>query len=180
MFIGRMQELNTLNRLYASDKFEFVVIYGRRRVGKTALINEFIGDKKAIYFIGVESNAKQNLEKFSQRIIECNTGISASTSFASFQAALEYVFQIAEKERIILAIDEYPYVARSSKSLASTLQLLIDKYKDRSKLMLISSSQPISQIAGNLYFASSSHFSETFRKVTGKTPQQYRAENKQF
>lgn len=137
MFIGRMQELNTLNRLYASDKFEFAVIYGRRRVGKTALINEFIGDKKAIYFIGVESNAKQNLENFSQRIIECNTGISASTSFASFQAALEYVFQMAEKERIILAIDEYPYVARSSKSLASTLQLLIDKYKDTSKLMLI-------------------------------------------
>ena len=137
MFIGREQELNTLNRLYASDKFEFAVIYGRRRVGKTALINEFIGDKKAIYFIGVESNAKQNLENFSQRIIECNTGISASTSFASFQAALEYVFQMAEKERIILAIDEYPYVARSSKSLASTLQLLIDKYKDTSKLMLI-------------------------------------------
>lgn len=137
MFIGRTQELNTLNRLYASDKFEFAVIYGRRRVGKTALINEFIGDKKAIYFIGVESNAKQNLENFSQRIIECNTGISASTSFASFQAALEYVFQMAEKERIILAIDEYPYVARSSKSLASTLQLLIDKYKDTSKLMLI-------------------------------------------
>lgn len=137
MFIGRAQELNTLNRLYASDKFEFAVIYGRRRVGKTALINEFIGNKKAIYFIGVESNAKQNLENFSQRIIECNTGISASTSFASFQAALEYVFQMAETERIILAIDEYPYVARSSKSLASTLQLLIDKYKDTSKLMLI-------------------------------------------
>ena len=65
MFIGRTQELNTLNRLYASDKFEFAVIYGRRRVGKTALISEFIDDKKAIYFIGVESNAKQNLENFS-------------------------------------------------------------------------------------------------------------------
>lgn len=137
MFIGRVQELNTLNRLYASDKFEFAVIYGRRRVGKTALINEFIGKKKVIYFTGVESNAKQNLENFSQSIIECSTGIPASTSFASFQAALEYVFHLAEKERIILAIDEYPYVARSSKSLSSTLQLLIDKNKDTSKLMLI-------------------------------------------
>ena len=137
MFIGRTQELNTLNRLYASDKFEFAVIYGRRRVGKTALINEFIVDKKAIYFIGVESNAKQNLENFSQSIIEFNTGIQTNTSFTSFQAALEFVFQLAEKERIILAIDEYPYVARSSKSLASTLQLLIDKHKDTSKLMLI-------------------------------------------
>ena len=137
MFIGRTQELNTLNRLYRSEKFEFAVIYGRRRVGKTALINEFIGDKKAIYFIGVESNAKQNLENFSQSIIECSTGIPADTSFASFQAALEYVFRMAEKERIILAIDEYPYVARASRSLASTLQLMIDKYKDKSKLMLI-------------------------------------------
>ena len=137
MFIGRERELDALNKLYKSNKFEFAVIYGRRRVGKTALINEFIGDKKAIYFMGVESNAKQNLENFSKSIMEFASGIETESSFLSFQAALEYVFKLAEKERIILAIDEYPYVARSSKSLASTLQLLIDKYKDTSKLMLI-------------------------------------------
>ena len=57
--------------------------------------------------------------------------------FCHFKLLLEYVFKLAEKKRLILAIDEYPYVARSSKSLASTLQLLIDKYKDTSKLMLI-------------------------------------------
>lgn len=137
MFIGRERELDALNKLYKSNKFEFAVIYGRRRVGKTALINEFIGDKKAIYFMGVESNAKQNLENFSKSIMEFASGIETESSFLSFQAALEYVFKLAENERIILAIDEYPYVARSSKSLASTLQLLIDKYKDTSKLMLI-------------------------------------------
>ena len=54
MFIGRNKELDALNRLYQSDKFEFVVIYGRRRVGKTALINHFIDDKTAIYFMGRE------------------------------------------------------------------------------------------------------------------------------
>ena len=137
MFIGRERELATLNKLYASDKFEFVVIYGRRRVGKTALITQFIEDKNAIYFMGVESNAKQNLENFSKSIIGYQTGIDTDTSFMSFQAALEHVFKLSEKERIILAIDEYPYVARSSKSLASTIQLLIDRYKDSSKLMLI-------------------------------------------
>ena len=137
MFIGRDRELATLNKLYKSNKFEFTVIYGRRRVGKTALINQFIEGKNAIYFMGVESNAKQNLENFSKSIIEYNTGIETETSFLSFQVALEYVFKLSEKERLILAIDEYPYVARSSKSLASTLQLLIDKYKDSSKLMLI-------------------------------------------
>ena len=137
MFIGRQRELDELNKRYNSNKFEFMVIYGRRRVGKTALINEFIGDKKSIYFMGVESNAKQNLENFSKSILEFTSGIETESSFLSFQAALEYVFRLAEKERIILAIDEYPYVARSSKSLASTLQLMIDKYKDTSKLMLI-------------------------------------------
>ncbi|MDY4588716.1 MAG: ATP-binding protein [Oscillospiraceae bacterium] len=137
MFIGRDRELSTLDKLYASGKFEFAVIYGRRRVGKTALISRFIDGKKAIYFMGVESNSRQNLENLSKSIIEFSSGIEVETSFHSFQAALEYVFRLAEKERIILAIDEYPYVARSEKSLASTLQLLIDKYRNNSKLMLI-------------------------------------------
>lgn len=137
MFIGREKELTALNNLYESDKFEFVVIYGRRRVGKTALINQFIDDKKSIYFMGVESNSKQNLENFSKSIIEFSTGLTSALTFHSFQRALEYVFKLSENERIILAIDEYPYVARSSKSLASTIQLLIDKFKDNSKLMLI-------------------------------------------
>lgn len=137
MFIGRERELKALEKLYASNKFEFAVIYGRRRVGKTALINQFINGKKAVYFMGVESNAKQNLENFSRSIFEYSSGIEMENSFLSFQAALEYVFKLAENERLILAIDEYPYVARSSKSLASTLQLLIDKYKETSKLMLI-------------------------------------------
>lgn len=128
MFIGREREIASLERLYRSDQFEFAVIYGRRRVGKTALITQFIGDKRAIYFMGVESNVAQNLENFSKSIIEFETGIQSDTTFVSFQAALEHVFELAEKERLILVIDEYPYVARSSKSLASTLQLLIDRY----------------------------------------------------
>lgn len=136
MFIGRVRELRALEQLYKSDKFEFAVLYGRRRVGKTALLTRFIRDKRAIYFMGVESNAKQNLENFSKSILEY-TSMEAETSFLSFQSALEYVFRLAEQERVILVIDEYPYVARSSKSLASTLQLLIDKNKDTSKLMLI-------------------------------------------
>ena len=106
MFIGRERELATLNKLYESDKFEFVVIYGRRRVGKTALISHFIEDKNAIYFMGVESNAKQNLENFSKSIMSYHTGMEVETSFLSFQAALEYVFKLSEKERIILAIEK--------------------------------------------------------------------------
>lgn len=137
MFIGRENELNTLNRLYNSDKFEFTVIYGRRRVGKTALINEFVKNKDNIFFTGVETNAKQNLDNFSRCIMEYNTGIASGASFNNFQMALEHVFELAKTKRVVLVIDEYPYVARASKSLASTLQLLIDKNKDTSKLFLI-------------------------------------------
>ncbi|MGN1062611.1 MAG: ATP-binding protein, partial [Candidatus Scatosoma sp.] len=137
MFIGREKELKVLNDLHDSDKFEFAVIYGRRRVGKTAIINEFIKGKKAIYFIGVESNSKQNLDNFGKSIMEYAMNTVVDTVFGSFQSALEYVFNLSQKERLVLAIDEYPYVARSYKSLASTLQLLIDKYKNTSKLMLI-------------------------------------------
>ena len=138
MFIGREKELEALNGLYNSGKFEFVVLYGRRRVGKTELIKHFIDGKNAIYFTGVESNAKQNLENLSVSIFEYVSGIeNAETSFLSFQAALEAVFKLSIEQRVILAIDEYPYVARVSKSFASTIQMLIDKYKDNSKLMLI-------------------------------------------
>lgn len=137
MFVSREKELAELNRLYDSDKFEFVVIYGHRRVGKTALVNNFVKGKKTIYFTGVESNERLNLENLSRSIFEYSNGIQADTFFSSYQTALEYVFKLSENDRIVLAIDEYPYVARASKSLASTLQLLIDRYKDSSKLMLI-------------------------------------------
>lgn len=85
MFIGRENELNTLNRLYSSDKFEFAVIYGRRRVGKTALINEFVKGKDNIFFTGVETNEKQNLDNFSRSIMEYNTGLAMGVSLIIFR-----------------------------------------------------------------------------------------------
>lgn len=137
MFIGREQELHTLNQLYHSGKFEFAVVYGRRRVGKTALLSEFAKDKEAVFFTGVETSAKQNLENFSKCIMEYHTGIAADSSFGSFQSALEYVFALAKTKRLLLVLDEYPYAARACQSLASTLQLLIDQNKDSSGLFLI-------------------------------------------
>lgn len=137
MFVGRKQELKELDRCYQSDRFEFIVLYGRRRIGKTALITTFIQGKPAVYFMGVESNARQNLENFSRSLAETFPELPASTIFPSFQSILEYFFQRAEKERFILAIDEYPYLAKSDKSLPSILQRLIDHYQSSSKMMLI-------------------------------------------
>ena len=136
-FIGREKELNVLNRIYSTEKFEFAVIYGRRRVGKTTLINEFAKDKKTIYFTGIESSFKQNLENFSKSVMECLFGQNVNTTFNSFQDAFEYVFVKSQTEKLILVVDEYPYVAHTDSSFASTLQYLIDKYKATSSLKLI-------------------------------------------
>lgn len=137
MFIGREKELSKLNQLYGSGVFQFPVIYGRRRVGKTALINEFTKDKDVVFFTGIESNAVQNLENFSQSIFTYTTGGDNSPVFSSFQSALEYVFKLAEEKQLVLVIDEYPYIAKAYKALSSILQVLIDKNKNSSKLFLI-------------------------------------------
>lgn len=137
MFIGRESELAKLNALYEKKCFQLPIIYGRRRVGKTALINEFIKDKRAISFTGIESNTKQNLEGFSQSIFTFESGIQNAPVFKNFFEALEYVFLLSVNKRLVLVIDEYPYVAGADKSLSSVLQNLIDRYKDSSLLFLI-------------------------------------------
>ena len=138
MFIGRERELADLNMRYESGDFEFAVIYGRRRVGKTTLINEFVKDKECILYSATETNAKQNLTELSRSIYALSDDYSNSESvFSSFQAAFETVFSIAEKRRIVFVIDEYPYLASCSKGVSSVLQLLVDRYHEKSKLFII-------------------------------------------
>lgn len=138
MFVGRERELADLNRRYESGQFEFAVIYGRRRVGKTTLINEFIKDKECILYSATETNSKQNLTELSRSIYAISEDYNSSeSSFTNFQAAFETVFKIADNRRIIFVIDEYPYLAGCSKGISSVLQLLIDRYHESSKLFII-------------------------------------------
>jgi len=137
MFIGRKSEIENLNKYYNRNNFQFSVIYGRRRVGKTTLINEFCRDKKTIYFVAVESTMKENLEILSNQIISALAPNAPKNPFSSFREAVDYVFEYAERERIIFVIDEYPYLAESDKAVSSILQAAIDKNKNDSKLFLI-------------------------------------------
>ena len=138
MFVGRTRELDNLNKRYNSGKFEFAVIYGRRRVGKTTLINEFIKEKETVFYTGIEGNTKENLEGLSKSVYSLSEDFADATgSFGGFQEALETVFRIARKRRIVFVLDEFPYLASSYKSISSVLQVLIDKNKDTSKMFLI-------------------------------------------
>lgn len=133
MFCGRTAELDKLSEMYRSGNFEFAVIYGRRRVGKTTVIREFIKNKKNLFFAASESSASDNLVSLSRCIGEK----SSSPVFSDYESALTAVFETSKHKRFILAIDEFPYLAESERGISSLLQILIDKYKDTSKLMLI-------------------------------------------
>lgn len=135
MFYGRKTELNALNTLYESGKFEFAVVYGRRRVGKTMLLNEFCIGKKVIFFTGIEASVPENLSQLSQTVLEYTGG--PDSIFESFEKVFSYVDALAQKERIVFIIDEYPYLAKADPSIPSLLQKHIDHAWKSSKLMLI-------------------------------------------
>ena len=141
-FVARTKELAALNRMYASSKFELPVIYGRRRIGKSTLINHFAEGKPVIFFQAVESSATNNLLFLSQRIDEFkhNVAESYTSSYASFRQAFLEVSALAERldEKLIFVIDEYPYLAEAEKSMNSILQEVIDRtFKSNGNLMLI-------------------------------------------
>lgn len=138
VFVGRERELCKLERMYNSGNFECVIIYGRRRVGKTTLINEFCKNKKNIFYVGIESNATANLEGFSRAIFSyMMPETTAYPVFQSFEEAFQYLSTMINDERLILVIDEYPYIAAADKAISSLLQKYIDhNYKD-TKLFII-------------------------------------------
>ena len=95
MFLCREKELSELNKKYDSNKFECIVIYGRRRVGKTSLINEFCKGKPTIFFSALNSNAKENLEALSQAIYQKDHEDSSSAPiYNSFDDAFTAITEI--------------------------------------------------------------------------------------
>lgn len=138
MFVGRHQELEQLNQAYQENDFQFTVIYGRRRIGKTSLINEFLKDKKAIYYVALEENAEDNLKRFSDAIsIFKNTDQGGKEKFANFEECFKEITHLAQKQRVILVIDEFPYLAKAYPTISSMLQSYIDHEFKETNLFLI-------------------------------------------
>jgi len=138
MFVGREAELYKLGELYEGNQFQFVALYGRRRVGKTSLIREFSAGKKAVYFLAREADGAINLHRFSSDVYSVTSEEQAgNSSFTDWEKAFEYIGKISEAERIILAIDEYPYLAAGYQPISSILQANIDLNFKNGKLFLM-------------------------------------------
>ena len=138
MFFCRENELYQLNKRYDNGCFECVVAYGRRRVGKTALISEFCKDKPTVFFSALNATADENLRELSRAIYmkNCDDAVSAPI-YGSFDDAFAAITRMAEEERLVFVIDEYPYLAKSAPSISSRLQHIIDRVWQNSRLYLI-------------------------------------------
>ena len=138
MFLCREDELGKLERRYRGENMECVVVYGRRRVGKTALINEFAKDKPTIFFPALNSNERENLEALSKAIHSfSHPGAVEAPIYASFDAAFAEITRIAKTLRVVFAIDEFPYLAKACPSVTSRLQHLLDREWRDTGLFLI-------------------------------------------
>ncbi len=138
MFYCREEELRTMGRRYEKGRFECIVIYGRRRVGKTALINEFCKGKPTVYFAALNASSGENLEALSKAIYQCrNPEAHNAPTYRSYDDALEEITEMAKGKRLVFVIDEYPYLAKSEKSISSRLQHIIDHVWQETGLYLI-------------------------------------------
>lgn len=136
-FVGRKEFLNKLIKQVDTDEMSFSLIYGRRRVGKSELVKETLrcANEKSIYFECKQVAEESNVASLSA-IVSDVMGLP-KLGYTDIESLLDYIFKLAVNEKLILVLDEYPYLRESVKGLDSILQSLVDKYRESSKLKLI-------------------------------------------
>lgn len=136
-FLGREKEILGLEKEYARDG-GFVVIYGRRRIGKTTLIKQFIKGKNAFYFLATKEVESQSMKRFAG-VIARTTGNSVmqKAAFSDWLDLFQAVADYKPNEKKVLVIDEFPYLVKVNDSFPSILQNAWDEILKDSNVMLI-------------------------------------------
>ncbi|MEK7382657.1 MAG: ATP-binding protein, partial [Elusimicrobiota bacterium] len=137
MWLGRRQELDVLKQIAGSDRAEFLLLYGRRRGGKSEIIDQFIKARQGIRLLAREEAEALQLKQFSQTLAEhFQDGLLKTNPFTKWDAFFAYLADKA-KERIVVALDEFPYLVQSNRSLPSLLQYHWDQKLRKTKIFLI-------------------------------------------
>lgn len=139
MFIGREAELKFLNDKYKEEKGQLIVLYGRRRVGKTETLREFCKGKPHVFYACTQTTDQVQLRNFSERMFKENIPakqyISAFTDWErALRSVMELPFGDAKK---LLVIDEFPYMCKGNRSIPSVLQNLWDSELREQNVMII-------------------------------------------
>lgn len=138
MFIGREKELQTLNKVYDStSSFRMCVIYGRRRVGKSTLISEFIKNKNAIYYTATKVGNVRNIQLFTQEVLHTLQPSLKNIHFDHLEELFDFMTINLPETPLVLIIDELPYWAKKDESILSTLQKYADHDWKEKNLFLI-------------------------------------------
>ena len=136
-FIGREDELLRLNNEYVNDS-SFVVIYGRRRVGKTTLIKEFIKNKTAFYFLATEEIESQSLKRMAGVIArQTNNSLLQKAVFTDWLDLFQTIADYEAGKKKVLVIDEFPYLVKTNPAFPSILQNAWDEILKEKNVMLI-------------------------------------------
>ena len=137
-FLGRERELTVLEELADSGRAELFVLYGRRRVGKTELLQQLCRRRRAVYFLAAQVRDKDNLRAFRSALQEgLGDTLVENVEFADWSAALGYASERAGDEPLVVVLDEFPYLCEANKGLPSLLQRFWDQKGKHSRLMLV-------------------------------------------
>lgn len=136
-FLGRNAELHSLEKEYSRES-SFVVVYGRRRVGKTTLIKQFIKNKKAFYFLASEEGDRQNLNKFTEKLADFSAQpYLVDTRFENWLSAFKAFTAHCPDEKKILVIDEFQYLVSANQAYPSIFQEAWDEVMKEHHVMVI-------------------------------------------
>lgn len=163
-FLGRERELTHLHERYRSESAEFIVLYGRRRIGKSELIDQFLRTTTGIHLIAREESKHLQLRKFSRDLgAYFQDPFLQKNGFSDWDSFFEYLIQHAGS-RIVIAIDEFPYLIKEDPSLPSMLQEYWDTRLKNTRIFLILSGSSISMMES----ATMEYGSPLFGRRTGQ------------
>ena len=137
-FIDRIEEMQTLEREYARDGSSLVIVYGRRRVGKTTLISEFIKDKNTLFFLASEESEAQNRNAFKEKVAD----FTGNTLLRDVQASnWDMLFKVLVDTKYdskpIIVIDEFQYIGKTNPAFPSIFQRIWEEQLKNKSIMVI-------------------------------------------
>lgn len=143
-FVGRQEALALIDSLWNSPKSNFLILYGRRRVGKTRLLTYWLKrhKKHGLYWVAEPTSALDQLRSFSQALYNFSTPNGTPPApqeftYASWEQALLHVAAIAQERRIALILDEFTYLMDVQPDIAGTLQKVWDQALGEANLFLV-------------------------------------------
>jgi AAA+ ATPase superfamily predicted ATPase len=137
-FVDRNQELDFLEKKYLENSAQLIIIYGRRRVGKTELIKKFLQGKKGIYFLCSRDSITENIKELKRKFSEfTKKEYFLKLDIDSFFDLFKYFVDEIKEERVTIVFDEFPYLIELSKGVVSTFQKTWDELLKDKKVFLI-------------------------------------------